>query len=299
MHNTNLNPLALSSINAEHRNLHTTTDQYKHISTKRVLDIVADFGWFPVASNQAKVRKGNEFKEGFQKHAVKLENNFYRDALEGLAKPQMLLRHSHDGSSSFQFLLALYVFLCSNGAISYDDVVEQIRVLHRGFTEEKLEAAIAAFVQRIPLLTNQVVAFKNTLVDRQEQLLLAQSAIELRFNPITDAYGVPIKQPDTALKGIAENLYPVAPTQILNVRRSGDTTQNLWGVFNVIQENIVERPIAKASSVNLQTGRVRRTRMRPVAGIDANTKLNQGLWAMASKFAALKNGIAPVAALVQ
>lgn len=296
-HNYNLDPMALSSIHQTNRNHVTTTDLYKPINTLRVVAALADYGWLPVASNQSKVRKGNEFREGYQKHAIKLENNTYRDVLKGLAMPQMLLRHSHDGTSSLQMLAALKIFLCSNGVISFSDALDIVRVLHKGFTEEKLEYAIKEFTRRVPLLTNEVGQMIATPIDRQESMLLAQSAIELRFEPLLGVDGNTIPLTGSykslhSLEGIVDIAYPITPAQLLTKRRGADTTNNLWGAFNVIQENIIERPVAKATSLNPLTGRTRKTRIRPVIGIDANTKLNQGLWAMAAKFAALKNGTA-------
>ena len=287
-HNETLDPLALSSINANHRNFATTSSKYNHIPTTFMLDIFADHGFHAVASNQAKVRK--PYKEGFQRHTIKLENPLYANLLPGIATPQLLLRNSHDGTGAVDFMAALKIWLCSNGAVSFSEALEKVRVLHRGFTPEKLETAIKDFTSRLPLITNEVHQWLETPLDLQEAVKLAQTAIELKFDPLTDTFGNTLNNPYPELKNITPHLYPVTPQALLVPRRSQDTIKNLWGAYNVIQENIIERPQSRAATINPKTGRRRDIMMRPVKGIDANIKLNQGLWKAAADLNTLKNG---------
>ena len=71
----------------------------------------------------------------------------------------------------------------------------------------------------------------------------------------------------------------------LNAKR-----QNLWGVFNVVQENVirggqkgwVERLDARGRA------QTRRASTRAVAGIDGNRDLNRALWTLAEEMAKLK-----------
>lgn len=268
---------SLSSITAESRNHLTTTEKYTHISTVKVLEMLQDYGWHPVTANQAKPRL--KTREGFQRHAVKLENRHYNGLLDNIAAPQMLIKHAHDGTSALQLLTALHVYLCSNGLVRTSGTIDKLRVLHSNFSEEKLLSTLTEFINRLPGVAQQVKTFIDTPVSPEERELLAQTAIEMRFDPITNSHGV------------LTNIYPVRPAQILQRRRSGDSLENLWGTFNVIQENILERPVARAVGYSETSGRIRHTKIRPVKAIDANTKLNQALWAMTEKFANLKRGV--------
>lgn len=271
MHNSNLDPMDLSSIQAFQRNVDTTTENYKFINTRAVLEQLADSGWQPVAANQAKVRDIS--KEGFQKHFVKLENPALNELLPTIGKPQMLLRHAHDGTSSLNLLSAFKIFVCSNGAVSHSGDIGDVRVLHRGFTEEKLQLAIGEFVKRIPLMVTQVEEWQGIKLDGEEQRLLAQQAIELRFDPLTNSFG----EPTTS--------YPVIPEQVLRSRRYGEQSTTLWNAFNNLQENLIEKGGVRTRSIN-----GRRNSVRAVKGVDSNIKLNKAFWALSAHMANIKMG---------
>ena len=276
MHNSNIDPMDLSSIQAFQRNVDTTTENYKFINTRAVLEQLADSGWQPIAANQAKVRDIS--KEGFQKHFVKLENPALNALLPTVGKPQMLLRHAHDGTSALNLLTAFKIFVCSNGAVSHSGDIGDVRVLHRGFTEEKLQTAIGEFVQRIPLMVTQVEQWQGISLTQQEQYLLAQQAIELRFDPITNSYGEPTAN------------YPVRPDQVLRSRRYGEKADTLWNAFNNLQENLIE----KGGLTGARNANNRRIPIRAVKGIDSNIKLNKAFWALSAHMAELKTGSALV-----
>jgi hypothetical protein len=281
VHNPHINPLELSSINAFQRNVETTTPHYNFINTRAVLEQLADNGWEPVAANQAKVKDIS--KEGFQKHFVKLENPSLNALLPTVGKPQMLLRHAHDGTSALNLLSAFKIFVCSNGAVSHSGDIGDVRVLHRGFNEEKLQSAIDTFVKRIPIMVTQVEEWQSVQLSQQEQYLLAQQAIELRFDPITNSFGETTSQ------------YPVRPEQVLQSRRFGERPTNLWTAFNNLQENLIE----KGGLIGARNANNRRIPIRAVRGIDSNIKLNKAFWALSAHMADLKLGRTPSVEVIQ
>ncbi len=268
------------------RNPITTTENYVHIPTVLVLEALQDNGWQPTKASQSNTNQAH--REGFQKHAVVLMNERYKDLIGEVGQPRMTLKHAHDGTSALHLLLSLWIKVCMNGLHAFQDV-STARVLHRGFTIEKLLAAIAKFNDNLPYLARDVSTFRHITLSPTERLLLAQSAIELRYDPIVDAFGEPMRADGPAAE-VADFKYPVTPQQMLTRRRVEDNTTNLWGTFNVIQENIIERPQVKAVSYNPKKNRFTERTVRPVGAIEANTKLNQGLWALAAKMAELKTG---------
>lgn len=260
---------ALRSVNAVQRNHLTTSEAYRFIDTNLVLEQLADSGWRPTAANESKTRKPE--RAGFQKHAIKLSHPEFSQMLPGIAKPSMLLRHSHDGSSSLQLLTALDVFLCANGIVRSSGDLGEVRILHRGYTENKLRQAVAEFLRRAPEMVTQVKEWHEVELAREEQLALTQAAIELRFDPITNVYGEPT------------NNYPVTPQQVFQPRRSAEAAPTLWNTFNVIQENLIDK-----GGIRTRNAQNRRVTTRAVKSVDANTKLNQALWALTAKMADIK-----------
>lgn len=285
-----LNPEKHSAIFADTRNLNTTTDKYDHISTLEVLTICQDHGWIPVAANQSKTRKAT--RQGFQKHAIKLMHPTISNALPNLATPSLLLRHSHDGASSLQLLLSLHVFLCSNGLVRHSGDMGEIRVLHRNYNPTLLEEALKTFISSVHTTVTEVDTFQSITLDTQEQKLLAQSAIEMRFEPTV------LDEEEHAKDNSKGIWYPVTPELALTKRRTKDETQTLWGTFSVLQENLVDkgglRTLPNPTNLRNQNlkpwERPRRTRIRAIKSLDANVSLNRHLWALTKRMADLKEG---------
>ncbi|ECA2558747.1 DUF932 domain-containing protein, partial [Salmonella enterica subsp. enterica serovar Poona] len=74
-----------------------------------------------------------------------------------------------------------------------------------------------------------------------------------------------------------EEHQPVAATQILTPRRYEDRKDDLWSVFNRIQENLSKGGLPG------RTAQGKRIHTRAVNGIDGDVKLNRALWVMAEQ----------------
>ncbi|MFM9755269.1 DUF932 domain-containing protein, partial [Streptomyces turgidiscabies] len=61
-----------------------------------------------------------------------------------------------------------------------------------------------------------------------------------------------------------------------------DRKNDLWAVFNRVQENLVK------GGLNGRTANGRNQRTRPVQGIDQNLRLNRALWLLAEGMRQLK-----------
>ena len=66
---------------------------------------------------------------------------------------------------------------------------------------------------------------------------------------------------------------------VLQRRREDDYGDDLWSVFNVVQENMV------AGGGVPGVFHPRRT-LRRITGVISSQEINQGLWALASRYAA-------------
>ena len=81
---------------------------------------------------------------------------------------------------------------------------------------------------------------------------------------------------------------PLTPEQIIEPRRYEDRGDSLWTTFNVIQENVIRGGL-HGRKHNAE-GRIRRSRSRPINGIDQNVTLNRALWTLAEGMQRLKTG---------
>ncbi|MGO4484326.1 DUF932 domain-containing protein [Rhizobium sp. 2TAF27] len=69
-------------------------------------------------------------------------------------------------------------------------------------------------------------------------------------------------------------------------RRHDDRANDLWTVWNVVQENAIKGGLRGVGRDDL--GRPRRVKSRAVNGIDLDIKLNKALWLLGERMAALK-----------
>lgn len=103
---------------------------------------------------------------------------------------------------------------------------------------------------------------------RDAKEVLAEAAHLLRFGDADGAVTTPIK-----------------PEQLLVPRRQEDRTDDLWTVWNVVQENSIKGGLRGVSRD--ETGRPRRSTSRPINGIDQDIKLNKALWLVGERMASL------------
>ena len=64
----------------------------------------------------------------------------------------------------------------------------------------------------------------------------------------------------------------IQPSRLLECRRADDTNDNLWTVFNRVQENLITGGI---HSINAKG---RATKTRPIRAIREDVRVNAALW---------------------
>ena len=108
-------------------------------------------------------------------------------------------------------------------------------------------------------------------MNRDEKDIVAGAAHVLRFG---DSEG--------------ETTTPIKAEQLLFPRRHEDCADDLWTVWNVVQENAIKGGLRGVGHDDL--GRPRRVKSRAVSGIDQDIKLNKALWLLGERMAELKAG---------
>jgi hypothetical protein len=106
-------------------------------------------------------------------------------------------------------------------------------------------------------LALQVERMERRLLCLDEQLAFATRALMLRF-PVVAESGM-------------------QPSQLLGVRRTGDTGDDLWSTLNKVQENLIRGGLTRRSA----TGRL--TRTRGITAIRRDIELNSRLWDLAAE----------------
>lgn len=239
------------------------SDRYTFIPTSVVIDGMRNAGFQPMSAQQSRTRI--EGKKNFTKHMIRFRPSDQTVAVVGDSAVEIILINAHDGSSRYDLSCGVFRLACLNGMMVSDGLVESTRIRHTGDILDAVISATEGIIAQAPKIIEAVREWKGIELSQPEQMILAQSAYNLRFEEA--------------------NLFPVE--KLLQTRRYADTSNDLYTVFNRVQENVIKGGL-KHSVRNEETGRIRRARTREVVGIDQNSKLNRELWAIATKMAELK-----------
>ena len=235
------------------------SDRYTYIPTIDVLRGLRDEGFQPFMICQTRVR--DQDKRDHTKHMIRMR---HADQITGEEANEIILLNSHDGTSSYQMLSGVLRFVCENGMVAGDNVSD-IRVPHKGNIVQNVIDGAFDVLDGFDLIREQKEGMRAVTLDRDEQHAFARSALALRYDP-TDA----------------DASAPITENQLLNVRRFEDRRDDLWTVFNRVQENLTKGGLHGRT----RTGRSMST--RPITGIDQNVKLNRALWMLADAMRQMK-----------
>ncbi|MFM0134319.1 DUF932 domain-containing protein [Paraburkholderia sediminicola] len=235
------------------------SERYTYIPTIDVLRGLRNEGFQPFMVCQTRVR--HDDRREYTKHMLRLR---HADQITGDEANEIVLLNSHDGTSSYQMLAGMLRFVCQNGMVAGDNVAD-IRVPHKGNIVQNVINGAFDVLDGFNLIHEQKEGMRAVTLDRDEQHAFARSALTLRYDP-TDA----------------DAPAPITENQLLNVRRFEDRRDDLWTVFNRVQENLTKGGLHGRS----RTGRSMST--RPITGIDQNVKLNRALWMLADAMRQMK-----------
>lgn len=198
------------------------SSKYTHIPTEKVIDDMELLGWKPIEAKEVKARKKST--KGFQKHLLIFRNDdVVINGKDGdTVFPQILLTNSHDGKNAFTFQAGLYRLICENGLVIADTQFEDVKMRHMGYTFEDLQVLIKEMVEKLPLTVESMNQMKAKELEQEQILAFAKEAINTRFTE----------------KEV--NRIQIDWDAFIEPVRKEDTGKDLWSVFNVVQEKLIE-----------------------------------------------------------
>ena len=234
---------------------------YTHIPTTKVIDDMELLGWGVVDVKEVKARKAKT--RGVQKHLVVFRNpDVVINGDDGdTVFPQILLTNSHDGKNAFTFTAGLFRMICENGLVISTTQFEDVKMRHMGYTFEDLQVNIREMVARLPLTVESMNKMKQVEMGEQAALDFAKKALETRFDK---------KQ----VKRIKVDL-----KELLNPTRKEDMGNDVWSVFNVVQEKIIEGDFQYIAGSKVR-------KARKVKNFKQDQKINKELFDLALEYVA-------------
>ena len=242
---------------------HETSDKYTHIPTDRIIEDMKLLGWGVVDAKEVKARKNST--KGFQKHLLVFRND--EVVINGddgdTVFPQILLTNSHDGKNSFTFTSGLFRMVCENGLVVSTTEFENMKIRHMGYDFETLQETIKMMVEKLPLTVESMNKLRQTEMEEKQILEFARKALDVRFG-----------ENKTNTQHIKVDLKEfVTPT------RQEDYGNDLWSVFNVVQEKIIEGDFEYTFGSKIR-------KARRIKNFKQDLELNAKLYDLALEYAA-------------
>ena len=247
-----------------------TSSKYTHIPTDRVIKDLELLGWGVVDAKEVNARQD----KGYQKHLVVFRNpdvsinkkstNVDGDVFEDIVFPQILVTNSHDGKNSFKFQAGLYRMVCENGLVIADQQFEDYTIRHMGYDFEALQGVIKDMISNLDLTVESMNKMRKIELDENQQFEFAKKLLDIRVEGTDNLYRE---------EQIGDILVP---------QRKEDFGDDLWSVFNRVQENIVEGNFKYYNAKTLGTER----QARPIKNFKQDMDVNKKLFSAALEYAA-------------
>jgi hypothetical protein len=237
----------------------STSEKYAHISTENVINDMELLGWGVIDVKEVKARKSDTV--GYQKHLVIFRNPEITITSEDGDDvfPQVLLTNSHDGKNAFTFKAGLFRLVCENGLVICSQDFADMKIRHYGYSFEELQQTITNIVEKLPLTVEALNKFKAIKLGQEQALEFAKRSLSTRFS-------------DTELEHIKIDL-----DELLKPTRVEDKGDDLWSVFNVVQEKLVN------GMFDYQYG-VKKRKARKIKNFKQDMLVNEKLFELALEY---------------
>ena len=238
--------------------------KYLFVNTETIINDLEKLGWLPV---QAAQRKGRGKSTIFSKHMIAFQNPEIK--IKGKdgddSFPRIIMTNSHDGMQAFKFSVGIFRLVCSNGLVVADEQFSDFKIKHKGYTFEELRGVVNEAVNDLPNKVQVLNDMKNRILTQEEKNKLALDAMLIRA-------GI---EPGSE-KAKEFNYDNETIEDILDPKREADKGNDLWRVFNVVQEKITQGDFHAA----LTGAKVRK--VRKIKSFEKDLKVNKELFKLAT-----------------
>jgi len=210
-----------------------------YIPTLDVVTKLQNEGWHIKGVDEQRGKNRKIINNYIQMHhpdfAVK--NNKGKDE----AYTSITISNSCNGAKPLQMSLGMFRQVCTNGLVRFDQHAETEKIKHTEINYRDLDRFVASITSKTDKLLTEVNEMKHKGLSIEDMHKLATEAASLRYN----------------------NLDDINIDSLLTVNRVEDEGNDLWTVFNRIQENLTH----------------------DIRNMNEDIKLNQQLFSLANQYA--------------
>lgn len=238
--------------------------KYLFVNTETIVDDLDKLGWKPVQAAQRKSRgNGTIFSKhmvAFQNPTIKITSKDGDDSF-----PRIIMTNSHDGMQAFKFSVGIYRLVCSNGLVVADEEFSDFKIKHKGYTFDELREVVNQAVADLPNKVQVLNDMKSKILTQEQKNKLALDAMLVRAG---------IKPGSEKAKKFVYDDETIE--DILEPKRDEDKGNDLWKVFNVVQEKVTQGEFSAA----LKGAKVRK--VRKIKSFEKDLKVNKELFQLAT-----------------
>jgi hypothetical protein len=225
------------------------SDKYVFVPTDQIIEFFLKEGW-----KISEVKQNGKGVYGV--HQIKFRNGELPKVGDTLF--EAVVKNSHNGMSTLSVCAGLFRLCCSNGLTVPTSTAESFKVRHQKFELDDVKRLTESFASRLPQIETSVNRMMERELTTDEKIDFLRKSSEVRF-------------------GKEKVLNDLEIVGLLSPNRDGDQGDDLWKVFNVVQEKFVR------GGVEMTSPKGRRTKLRGLQNILAMNKVNTKLWELAEE----------------
>ena len=207
------------------------SSKYQFVPTTEIVSRLEEYGYKPVSSinplRKANGKTGPLVTSLTGVHSIRFEPEIQPSGASKIGRIQVVMVNSHDRTRRFNLSAGFFRLVCSNGLVAYRPETS-VTATHISGGDKAIYERIEASITEAGKLLTVVKAMAKVNLSKAKQITFAKQAMELRFGD--------------------EKLWRILPAQLLAPRRPEDEGDDLWRVFNRIQENAVRGGIHNANT---------------------------------------------------
>jgi hypothetical protein len=239
------------------------SERYVQATTIDVVRDMEKLGWYPVQAKQCREKKNSKGIRSF--HMIAFQNPNVKITRNGEVEcfPRIILTNSHDGFNSFKFMLGLFRLVCSNGLVVAVEEFANLSIRHINYTFEELRETVRIAMESVPEKVKVMNDMKNTILTQEQKEEMAMGAMKIRKGlDITDHLSM-------TEETVQDLLEPV---------RNEDKGDDLWSVFNVLQEKMIK------GQFYFSNGNKKARKQRGITSIKKDIDINTKLFNLANNY---------------
>jgi len=219
------------------------SNRYSFADSEYYLQKFIDADWFIHSARQVS-------KSEYAPHQVILRNKDI--ATVGDLLPQLIFTNSHNGIKKMTMDTGIYRLVCSNGLVVPTSITQSLSIKHIDLGDSTTDTIVNSFYEKVPIIMNNIDRMRNKILTDDEIDNFTYNALQIRF---TNAVGININD-------------------VVKPLRLEDNSDDLWTVFNVVQEKLIRGGIQLPS----------KRRSRPINNFVNDNNINTKLWELAEQY---------------